>query len=122
MNMNFEDQIRERAYHIWLAAGMADGQAVVHWVRAEQAVIGEKAISVEAAEPVIIITKAAPKAKPSKAAKPAAAKVVGAKAAGTKAAGTKAPGVKAASSKPESVKRAKVTAASGKTSSVSATH
>ncbi len=118
MNMNFEDQIRERAYHIWLAAGMADGQAVVHWVRAEQAVIGEKDISVEAAEPVIIITKA----KPSKAAKPAAAKVAGAKAAGTKAAGTKAPGVKAASSKPESVKRAKVTAASGKTSSVSATH
>ena len=52
MTMSFEDQIRERAYHIWLSGGMADGQAHEHWVCAEQAMRGE------AAEPEIILTKA----------------------------------------------------------------
>lgn len=64
--MTFEEQIRERAYHIWQAGGMADGQAHEHWVSAEQAVRG-------ASEPEVILTKAAPH-KTKAAAKPATAK------------------------------------------------
>ena len=66
--MSFEEQVRERAYHIWLADGMADGHAHEHWVYAEQALRGATA----SAEPVVIITKAAPKAAKAAAAKPAA--------------------------------------------------
>lgn len=67
--MSFEDRIRERAYHIWLSGGMADGSAHEHWTMAEQAV--------KAAEPVVILTKTAkkPAAKAKAAAKPVAAKV-----------------------------------------------
>ena len=76
MNTSFEDQIRERAYHLWLASGMADGMAHEHWTCAERAVVGEKAMPAEAAEPVVIVAKAEPKpAKPRKAAaKPVVAK------------------------------------------------
>ena len=66
--MSFEEQIRERAYHIWLAGGQADGQAIDHWVCAEQALRGETAD----AEPVVILTKAAAKPRKAAAAKPAA--------------------------------------------------
>jgi hypothetical protein len=38
MDMAFEQKIRERAYGMWLEAGMADGMAHEHWVSAEQAV------------------------------------------------------------------------------------
>ena len=67
MNTSFEDQIRERAYHLWLAGGMADGLAHEHWACAERAVLGDKSAE---AEPVVIITKAEPK--PAKARKAAA--------------------------------------------------
>ncbi len=68
MDMSFEDHVRERAYHIWLSGGMADGQAHEHWVMAERAM--------KAAEPVVILTKTAkkPAAKAKGAAKPVAAK------------------------------------------------
>ena len=66
MHMSFEDQVRERAYHIWLSGGMADGLAHEHWTMAERAV--------KAAEPVVILTKTKPAAKAKVAAKPAAAK------------------------------------------------
>jgi len=71
MNTSFEDQIRERAYQLWLAGGMAEGLAHEHWVCAERAVLGDKTTD---SEPVVIITKAKPTpAKPRKpAAKPAA--------------------------------------------------
>ena len=71
--MSFEDQVRERAYHIWLSGGMADGLALEHWAMAERAM--------KVSEPVVILTKAAKTpaaksvAKPKAAAKPAAAKV-----------------------------------------------
>ena len=76
MDTSFEDQIRERAYHIWLADGMTDGMAHEHWACAEQAVLGAKAVPAEAAEPVVIIATAEPKpAKARKAgAKPTLAK------------------------------------------------
>lgn len=41
MHTTFEEQVRERAYQIWLAAGMAEGMAHEHWVSAEQAVANE---------------------------------------------------------------------------------
>jgi hypothetical protein len=61
MNISFEDQIRERAYHLWLAGGMADGMAHEHWLSAEQAVLGQPVASSEADEPVVILTEAASK-------------------------------------------------------------
>ncbi len=60
--MSFEDQVRERAYHIWLSGGMADGMAHEHWAMAEQAV--------KASAPLVILTKDAKKT----AAKPTSAK------------------------------------------------
>ena len=41
MDVAFEQQVRERAYQIWQAAGMEDGFADLHWLSAEQAVIHE---------------------------------------------------------------------------------
>jgi Protein of unknown function (DUF2934). len=41
MDTDFEQKIRERAYHIWMAAGMDDGKAHDHWVMAERAVTCE---------------------------------------------------------------------------------
>ena len=64
MDAAFEKRVRERAYEIWLAAGMNDGAADSHWLSAEQAVKMEtakpgakakavkKAVSVKAAAPV----------------------------------------------------------------------
>ena len=43
MHVSFEDQIRERAYQIWLAGGMTEGMAHEHWVSAERAVQAETA-------------------------------------------------------------------------------
>lgn len=43
MDYAFEQKVRERAYEIWMAAGMADGVADEHWLRAEQSVLNEAA-------------------------------------------------------------------------------
>lgn len=68
MDMAYEHEIRERAYAIWLAAGMVDGDAERHWLHAEAALRDEavatrplrrRAASVAAAGPA--------KAKPAKA-------------------------------------------------------
>lgn len=69
MDTNFEEKIRERAYAIWLAAGMT-GVAHEHWCSAEAAVLNEtikpeKAIAKRAPRGV---SKAAAKAAPAKAA------------------------------------------------------
>ena len=40
---SFEQQVRERAYHIWISAGMADGKADEHWILAERALLREQA-------------------------------------------------------------------------------
>ena len=69
MDMSFEDHVRERAYHIWLSGGMADGQAHEHWVLAEQAM---KAAEPSSSSPR---TTKKPAAKAKAAAKPAAAKI-----------------------------------------------
>jgi hypothetical protein len=38
MQEMLENQIRERAYHIWMANGCVDGEADRHWLTAEQEV------------------------------------------------------------------------------------
>jgi hypothetical protein len=63
MDISFEDLVRERAYHLWIAGGMADGHEHEHWAMAEQAVKAEA--------PVVILTQKAPA---KRAAKPVVAK------------------------------------------------
>ena len=46
---SFEQQVRERAYYIWISAGMAEGMAHEHWTSAEQAVMSEQARPIKAA-------------------------------------------------------------------------
>ena len=41
MDSGFEQRVRERAYEIWVAAGMEEGLADLQWLSAEQAVVGE---------------------------------------------------------------------------------
>ena len=40
---SFDQQVRERAYEIWAASGCEDGLADLHWLSAEQALLGEAA-------------------------------------------------------------------------------
>jgi hypothetical protein len=54
MDAAYEQRVRERAYEIWLAAGM-DGAADAHWYSAEDA------MKTEAAKPASAKVKAAPK-------------------------------------------------------------
>ena len=53
MDSGIEQKVRERAYDMWVAAGMEDGLADAHWLRAERAVMGESSA------PVIKMAKAA---------------------------------------------------------------
>jgi hypothetical protein len=39
MHDMLENQIRERAYHLWMASGCIDGEADRHWLTAEQEVV-----------------------------------------------------------------------------------
>jgi hypothetical protein len=39
---SFEQQIRERAYHLWLTAGQGEGMSHEHWTSAERALKSEK--------------------------------------------------------------------------------
>jgi hypothetical protein len=41
MESALQDRIRERAYHLWVAAGRIDGQAQQHWLAAERQVASE---------------------------------------------------------------------------------
>ena len=47
---SLEQQVRERAYHIWISAGMADGMAHEHWASAERAIMSERARPTKAAK------------------------------------------------------------------------
>lgn len=58
MDMSFEDQVRERAYHIWMSAGMEDGMAHEHWALAEQAVVAEIKPAKKAAAKKAVAVKA----------------------------------------------------------------
>ncbi|MCX8255791.1 hypothetical protein RHAL1_03474 [Beijerinckiaceae bacterium RH AL1] len=88
MDISFEDLVRERAYHLWIAGGMADGHEHEHWAMAEQAVKAEA--------PVVILTQKAPA---KRAAKPVAAKVAAKKPAAKAAAKSAAKSAKPAAKK-----------------------
>jgi hypothetical protein len=51
MDTSFEQKVRERAYHIWLADGMSDGRALDHWARAEHVVAMERGAPDQAGPP-----------------------------------------------------------------------
>lgn len=70
MDIAFEQKVRERAYEIWLAAGMMDGMAHEHWCAAERDLSVPKALK----------AKASAKAKPATAKKATTAKPGAAKA------------------------------------------
>lgn len=63
MSISFEEQVRERAYQIWLAAGMTEGTAHDHWVRAEQAVTNESLTTRQRAEAGALATTRPSRAK-----------------------------------------------------------
>ncbi len=50
MDIASEHEIRQRAYEIWMASGMHEGEAEAHWLHAERAVRNE-AEAVTAATP-----------------------------------------------------------------------
>ena len=39
MNAAFEEQVRQRAYEIWVELGRADGHAPDHWLAAERDIL-----------------------------------------------------------------------------------
>jgi hypothetical protein len=41
MSQDLEQQIRERAYHLWMADGCRDGEAEQYWLTAERDVLAE---------------------------------------------------------------------------------
>ena len=99
MDFAFEEKIRLRAYQVWQAAGMSEGEAERHWLHAERAVHEEAAVFAEEAAPTKSVRKPA-------------SKTVFAKANGTKAnnsplARTKAKAIK---SKPAETKTARTVA------------
>ena len=76
MDASFEHKVRQRAYDIWVAAGRENGLAELHWLSAEQAVMGEitipnakvvKAVKARAAKPApgAKVTAAADPKKPA---------------------------------------------------------
>ena len=104
MNTAFEDEIRQRAYAIWVAAGKNEGDAESHWFHAEHVVRTE-------AEATVVSTAAAKgKAKPARAAagasKAPAAKTV-TKAATPKALAAKGPATKAPATETAAARRPK---------------
>ena len=44
---DLEAQIRERAYHLWLAEGAREGEADRHWLTAEREMIATAAVTIE---------------------------------------------------------------------------
>jgi Protein of unknown function (DUF2934) len=51
MQNDLEQQIRERAYHLWVANGCHDGEADHYWLAAEREVLAAYAATAPAAKP-----------------------------------------------------------------------
>ena len=95
MDIAFEHEIRRRAYEIWTACGMNDGEAEHHWLSAEHAVRSEAGAAktasaktgpvkasrakAKAAAPVSPTNRTKPKTEPGKAPATKAAVVKAAK-------------------------------------------
>lgn len=74
MDAAFEQQVRERAYAIWVAAGQEDGAADQHWLSAEQSLkrecekpVATAKASKATAVKKVVVKKVATAAKPAKA-------------------------------------------------------
>jgi hypothetical protein len=78
MDGYFEEQVRQRAYEIWVDLGRTDGQAHDHWIAAERDLMTQPAKPKKARATVTKAKTAAPK-KPAAAAKVAAPKIIKAK-------------------------------------------
>ena len=99
MDIAYQDRIRLRAYEIWMAAGMNEGDADRHWLDAEQAVRESMVSTSLTGSPPVKVTSAAARKAGAQAgsAKLAKTKIVTIKVAPTKAATAKsAVGVAAA--------------------------
>lgn len=124
----FEQQVRERAYHIWEDEGRLHGHADAHWLRAENEILTPSRMGVEviqaatadvtlSASPAAVLAESL-KAKPSRS-RSAGAKVETKLRAATetktaKAASAKAPAVKAAAAKAATTKAATTKSPAGK--------
>lgn len=52
MDIALEYDIRQRAYAIWVATGMNEGDAEAHWLRAERAVRSEAEAAIVSTAPI----------------------------------------------------------------------
>lgn len=58
MNGSFEEQVRQRAYALWMDGGCVDGQALQHWSAAERELAATlKAGTKAASKRVRVVTK-----------------------------------------------------------------
>ena len=60
-----EQNIRERAYHLWVADGCRDGNADAHWLNAQREILASSLGSIAR----VTVSDAAPAAKPVEKAK-----------------------------------------------------
>ena len=93
MDIAFEHEIRQRAYAIWVASGMNEGEAEAHWLHAERAVRTEadaSAVSTAAGEGKAKSAKTVVRVGKTAMVKDAVTKVAKTKAAAATATSTKA--------------------------------
>ncbi len=111
MDTTFEHKVRERAYAIWMASGMSEGEAERHWLHAERIVRNEAEMPSAGSETTEFRAAAAPAKTASSAGstKPTKAQSAKAGVANTK---TKAASTRSAAPKPAAGKvgKAKVDA------------
>ena len=50
MQLDLENQIRERAYQLWLAAGCEAGESEQHWLVAERELLAQKTSALPATD------------------------------------------------------------------------
>lgn len=109
MDTPFEHKVRQRAYEIWMASGMGEGEAERHWLQAERVVRNEAELPVAAAanNAVAGSTMAKPVVAEATPAKTGIAKVAKTKSAAPKAGKAKISGAKVDGAKTAAPRRMK---------------
>jgi hypothetical protein len=46
---NLEEEIRERAYHLWITDGQPEGKADIHWLNAQREILATSAAAIKPA-------------------------------------------------------------------------
>ena len=72
---NLEEAIRERAYHLWTAAGQPEGKAEIYWLNAQREILTTSLEGSASNAPADLAPVAAKPAKKAKAARSAKTKV-----------------------------------------------